>query len=258
MNEAPHSNWGVMPVLFHVNGTAVPGYSFFILLGLLLGCAFYVWKSWGNPLPLEHKLSLLLAAVVGGIIGAKIPIWVQYFPTLIAAHDIMRWFPGRTIVGGLVGGVLAVTLVKYIFHIQMKTGDAFAPALALAITVGRLGCFCAGCCYGVPANLPWAVNFGDALPRHPTQIYEAIFAALLFGYLLFMEKKLAARTGELFRHFMLSYFTFRFLIEFLRQEPRPYLGLTLAQVVSFGIVLYYITVYRTRLANVEVATQEVV
>ena len=100
--------------------------------------------------------------------------------------------------------------------------------LALAVAVGRIGCFCNGCCYGIETDLPWGVDFGDHLRRHPTQIYESLFhlamAALLFEI---------ARRG-LFRHqrlklYLIAYCAFRFVTEFIRPEPPLGLGLTFYQ-----------------------------
>ena len=82
---------------------------------------------------------------------------------------------GKTIVAGLAGAYLAVEWAKRVLGVRVKTGDTFALPLALALAVGRWGCFFNGCCYGVETGLPWGVNFGDGVRRHPTQIYESLF-----------------------------------------------------------------------------------
>src|SRR4029450_6126480 len=82
----------------------------------------------------------------------------------------------------------AVELTKLVLHIHVKTGDTFALPLALALAVGRFGCFFNGCCFGQPSNLPWAVDFGDGIRRHPTQLYEVLFHLTMAGVLIFLMR----------------------------------------------------------------------
>src|SRR5207237_7106808 len=121
--------------------------------------------------------ALGLAAFIGGALGGKVP-WIL--------ADSGRWFDltawtadGKTITTGLIGAYLAVEGTKRALGVRIKTGDAFALPLALALAVGRWGCFFNGCCHGMPTDLPWGVPFrtvGGAWVRcHPTQIYELLF-----------------------------------------------------------------------------------
>jgi phosphatidylglycerol:prolipoprotein diacylglycerol transferase len=258
MPELPRHPWGICPVLFHIGGIAVPAYGVFILLGLI-AAALSVWHSARRSGYQEgHAGMLLLAALVGGTLGAKLPVWLMHGREILAAHSPEAVLSGRTVVGGLIGGTLAVVLARRWLGLRSRSGNLFAPALALGIAIGRWGCFCVGCCFGVPTGLPWGVNFGDGILRHPTQIYESLYALGLFAVLKVVERRgvppcnlspnpSPARGGEqtgpkpgaLFRAFMLGYFSFRFLIEFLRTDTRLALGLTLAQYVSLGVVLYY-------------------
>src|SRR5919204_429820 len=73
--------------------------------------------------------------------------------------------------------------------IRVKTGDTFALPLALALALGRWGCFCNGCCFGKPTDLPWGVDFGDGVRCHPTQIYESLFHALMALVLLELMRR---------------------------------------------------------------------
>ena len=82
---------------------------------------------------------------------------------------------GKTIVGALIFGLISVELMKRYIGVRQSTGDLYAIPLALGIAIGRIGCFLTGLSdntYGTPTTLPWAVNFGDGIPRHPTQLYE--------------------------------------------------------------------------------------
>jgi len=168
-------------------------------------------------LPARARRTLALAAFVGGVLGARLPF------LLAGQHAFLH--DGKTILSGLAGGYLAVEVAKAALGIRVKTGDTFALPLALACTVGRFGCFCHGCCAGVRTGLPWACDFGDGVPRHPTQLYEALFHLAMAWALYAMLRKDALRRQRL-KLYLIAYCGFRFAIEFLRTEPRVALGLT--------------------------------
>jgi len=182
-------------------------------------------RRFQKPLALSRseRLGILIGAFCGAMIGAKLPFVLSDWDGLRSGA---AWFSdGKTIMFGLVGGYAGVEIAKAILQIRVKTGDSFAVPVALAVAVGRLGCFRAGCCYGTPTNLPWGVDFGDGLARHPAQLYEAAFhltaAAILY---LLLRKGLFA--CQLFKLYVLAYLVFRFLTEFVRPEPRLWLDLT--------------------------------
>ena len=107
------------------------------------------------------------------MIGAKLPFVLADWQGLLSGR---AWFEnGKTIVFGMVGGYFGVELAKALLGVRVKTGDSFAVPVAAAVAVGRLGCFAAGCCHGRSRALPWGVDFGDGLRRHPTQLYESAF-----------------------------------------------------------------------------------
>jgi len=237
MTNPTHEHWGVCPML-QLGGVAVPAYGAFMLLALIAGITVYALLARKTPVQGQQGLLLLLAAVIGGVLGAKIPVWVMNWRQILAAlPDIGPLLSGRTVVGGLIGGVLSVIVARRWLGIAMPSGNLFAPAIALAIAVGRIGCFLAGCCYGTA--VPWGVDFGDGITRHPTQLYESAFALALFIFLL-ATRRIFSEPGRLFGIFMIAYFAFRFGVEFLRAGDVTSLGLTLAQIASLGVVAYYL------------------
>jgi phosphatidylglycerol---prolipoprotein diacylglyceryl transferase len=126
---------------------------------------------------------------------------------------------GKTIAGGLLGGWLGVETMKLVTGIRQRTGDLFALPLCVGIAVGRIGCFIAGLAddtYGKPTALPWAVDLGDGIGRHPVQAYEMLFLALL-GVVV----SLPAQWGEgaRFRIFLAGYLSWRVAIDFLKPQP---------------------------------------
>lgn len=232
--HAAQAGWGIHPTLFTVGSLPISSYSFFVVLGLVAAVGLYFWNTRGKPVG-NNGLIIACSALVGGILGAKLPIWMVNLPKLIADPSAASLLPGRTIVGGLIGGVLAVWLVKRKLGITQRLGNYLVPSLALGIAVGRLGCFFAGCCYGTATSLRWGVDFGDQIARHPTQLYEAAFAAALFVVAQSTLEKWVP--GRLFRWFMAVYFAWRFAIEFIRVNPVATLGLTYYQLVAAGVVL---------------------
>lgn len=231
--------WGIRPVLFSVGGVGVPSYGFFILLALIVGICVYWREARRNRSMSENTLYIALAAVVGGILGAKIPIAILHTRELFTGDGAwaLLW-SGRSIVGGLAGGAIAVFLVKRRLKMTERKGNLFAPAIALGVAVGRIGCFLRGCCHGTPTRLPWGVDFGDGVARHPTQLYESLFMLVLFAILAVAKRK-TTHPAVLFWALMFSYFTFRFFVEFIRTEEVWWLGLTLFQWISLAMAMVY-------------------
>ncbi len=228
--------WGIRPILFQIGSIKINSYSFFVLSGLIVGLVIYYILAKKEKKLSEESFYILIAGLFGGIIGAKLPIWIMNFPKIIQdLPDMTAFLSGRTITGGLIGGTLAVLYIKKRLGIKEKKGNLFAPSIAIGIAIGRIGCFLRGCCYGTQTKLPWGVDFGDNILRHPTQIYESIFMSGLFLFLLYKRKR--AAPGYLFYLLMNIYFIFRFFEEFIRENPH-YLGLTLFQYISIGALIF--------------------
>lgn len=229
------AEWGIRPVLFTVRPYEIAAYSFFLLFGLLAAIGLFFYNTRGKRS--GNGLTIAAAALVGGIIGAKLPIWIANAPALLHDPSAAALLSGRTIVGGIVGGALTVFLVKRKLGIKERLGNYLVPSLLLGVFFGRLGCFLAGCCYGATTALPWGVDFGDELLRHPTQLYEALFVLGLFLVAQVCIQRLPP--GRLFDLFMVAYFGWRFVVEFIRVNPSAALGLTYYQLVAAGVVLLY-------------------
>jgi prolipoprotein diacylglyceryltransferase len=191
----------------------------------------------------ETTLAVAVGAIVGAALGAKIA-WVLYDPAY-AFTDFPDWrhlLAGKSIIGALLGGLACVELAKRALGVRGSTGDAFAFPLMLGMGIGRIGCFLAGLddgTYGNPTRLPWGVDFGDGIARHPTQIYEQIFLAL-WAVLLIRRGKYLRQPGDRFRAFMIGYLLYRLLIEWIRPIPMWYLGLFSGlQLLCIAGLLYY-------------------
>lgn len=204
----------------------------------------------------RRRVVVLAGAVLGALLGAKLLHALTFAPALWAARaPLGAWLGGKTLVGGLLGAIAGVELAKRSLGIRTPTGDAFVLPLGAGIALGRLGCFAAGLAdgtYGIPTALPWGIDFGDGVRRHPTQLYEALFVAAL-GLVLARWRSPRVLAGERFRLFVAGYLGFRFVIEFLKPPfgaatslpaaaPVPvalYGGLTAIQLASLaGLALY--------------------
>ena len=159
------------------------------------------------------------------MLGAKLPFVFSDWDSFLRGA---AWFSnGNTILCGLVGGYFGVEAAKWSLGIRVKTGDSFAVPVPVAVSIGRLGCFQAGCCYGTPTTLPWGVVFPlvDASPRHPTQLYESAFHLLAAVGLAVLLKQGLFR-GQLIKLYILAYVVYRFLTETIRPETRLFGNLT--------------------------------
>jgi phosphatidylglycerol---prolipoprotein diacylglyceryl transferase len=179
----------------------------------------------GDVVAEPQRWTVLAAAAVGALAGSRLLGIGEQWPTVMEAWRTGQTLRlllapgGKTIVGGLLGGWLAVELVKRLSGIRRRTGDLFALPLCMGIAVGRVGCFVAGLAddtYGKPTRLPWAVNWGDGIGRHPVQIYEILFLALL-GFAV--SRRTLLPEGARFRIFMAGYLGWRIAIDFLKPQP---------------------------------------
>jgi prolipoprotein diacylglyceryltransferase len=175
----------------------------------------------GDALNEEHRWAVIAAAAVGALVGSRLLGLLEQAPAMgLHWSDWIR--PGgKTIVGGLLGGWLAVELLKLVMRVRGRTGDLFAVPLCIGIAIGRLGCFFAGLAddtYGVATKLPWGVDFGDGVKRHPTQLYEFLFLAVLAVVLWKWQQRPHAE-GQIFRGFMAAYLVWRLAIDFIKPQP---------------------------------------
>jgi prolipoprotein diacylglyceryltransferase len=139
---------------------------------------------------------------------------------------------------------------------RRSTGDLFVFPLIVGMAIGRIGCFLTGLSdrtYGVATSLPWGIDFGDGIRRHPTQLYEIAFL-LVVGAILQSLRSRLHENGDIFKAFMLAYLSWRFAIGFIQPEV-PLAGLSAIQWACLATLLYYAVILRKRvvLARTQVA-----
>jgi phosphatidylglycerol---prolipoprotein diacylglyceryl transferase len=191
----------------------------------------------------SQKTSLIVGGMLGALAGAKLLVILQHI--YLVWQDWRLWLlllvRGKTVVGALLGGIIGVEFTKKQIGVTQSTGDAFVYPLILGTAIGRVGCFLTGLSdrtYGIATTLPWGVDFGDGIFRHPTQLYEIVFLLLLIFYLKF-RSHYQIQVGDLFKFYVVSYLTFRFLIDFIKPDFHPILGMSVIQFAClFGIIYY--------------------
>lgn len=185
----------------------------------------------GDTLNDDQRWTIIVAAAMGAWLGAKSLHVLNEWNTFRTVGWRMLVLPGgKTLVGGILGGWAVVEWVKARRGIVTRTGDLFAVPLAIAIAVGRIGCFSAGLddhTTGTPTALFSGIDFGDGVRRHPTALYEAFFAILLAVALTFYARR-KGPPGRVFNAFILAYGAFRLGVDFLKPYDRV-LGLCAIQ-----------------------------
>jgi phosphatidylglycerol---prolipoprotein diacylglyceryl transferase len=247
------------PVLFEVPGIGWKVHSFGVMLVIAVFAALRLadWRARRVKIDPVSLQDLALWLIVGGVVGARVFYVVQHHETIHSFLDLFKFWQGGivlygSLLGGLLGGVLYWLRRPFPF---LATADVVAPTLALAIALGRIGCFLNGCCYGDPCELPWAVSFPSgsppwveevetglisptsaySLPLHPTQIYSLIDGLIILA-LLMAYYPLRRRDGEVMALLMVTYPITRFLIEQLRgDEGIFFAGMTVSQNLSLLI-----------------------
>jgi phosphatidylglycerol:prolipoprotein diacylglycerol transferase len=224
-------------------GTQLQLHWLFETIAYVVGFRLYLWqrRRRGDVIGDGPRWSIVAAAIAGAAIGSKLLYWLEDPAlTLQHANDLVFLMAGKTVVGGLVGGLIAVEATKKFIGVRESTGDLFAVALALGIAIGRIGCFLAGLqdrTYGLPTTLPWGVDFGDGIARHPTQLYEAAFLAWLAWHLARASQRPHVN-GDLYKLFMVSYLGLRLAIDFIK-PGLAFGGLTSIQWVCLLTLVHY-------------------
>lgn len=199
-------------------------------------------RARGDVVDARTRRFLSAAALIGGVVGSHVLFAVEDIATLHAiAADPVRVLQGKTIIGGLIGGLLAVEAVKARKGVTVATGDLLVVPLAIGIAIGRIGCFLTGLddgTSGVATGLPLGVDFGDGVPRHPTQLYEIAFLLLLLMALMRFSS-LAPPAGDAFKLFLLGYLSFRVVVDFIKPASRV-AGLSVLQWACLAVIAYYV------------------
>ncbi len=235
------------PVNIPIGKSHIPVHFVCETLAYIIGYRYYSYlrNKTHDLITTDDRLIIFIGAAAGAFLGSHI-VGVFEDPPLLIHFNHVYFLGNKTIVGGMLGGLVAVELTKKQLRITTSSGDLMVYPLILAMLIGRTGCFLAGLddgTFGIPSNVPWAINFGDGIPRHPTNLYEILFWIVLWVTLYTIEKHKQLTDGARFKIFLASYLLFRFLVEFIKPDYFFSFGLSVIQLVCLAGILYYYKVF---------------
>jgi len=234
----------MFPVLIRIGPITIHTYGFLIATAFLLGLWLALRQAAREGLSKEKITDIGFYALFAGIIGSRI-FFIATEWEHFSSHpaDMLKiWEGGLVFYGGVIFAIpVAVWYARRQGLLLWQTADIWAPSIAVGHAIGRLGCFCAGCCYGLPTDLPWGVTFNNpetlairGVPLHPTQLYESAAELLNFVILLAIRRRKAFH-GQLFWVYVLNYAVIRALIELFRGDrERGFIlpGISVSQGIS--------------------------
>ncbi len=217
------------PILWKIGGFTLHTYGVLLAIGFLL--AVYIALKEARRVNISPNIVMdlafyvLISALIGSRLFYVLSSWHEFRDQPISIFFF--WRGGLVFYGGLIGAFLVGLWYVKKNRLKFKPlADLVAPSIALGQAIGRLGCFSAGCCYGQPTKVPWAVTFKDPhtlapphIPLHPTQLYESLATFSIFLILIIMRRRERFQ-GKLFWYYLLFYASARFIIEFFRGDPR--------------------------------------
>jgi len=236
------------PVYINLFSIHLPLHAVTETLGMFIGFRYFLYlrKKQGDGIVSSNRTWAIIGAIFGALFGSRLLGALENPPGLLHAHNLLLYiYQNKTIVGGLLGGLLGVELIKKAIGERHSTGDLFVYPLILAMIIGRIGCFTMGIyeeTYGLSTSLPWGMNLGDGQLRHPVSLYEIIFLILLWQMLAFISQRRPLVNGARFKLFMIAYLLFRFLLDFIKPGYRFAFGIGSIQLACLAGLCYYLPV----------------
>jgi phosphatidylglycerol:prolipoprotein diacylglycerol transferase len=222
------------PILFEIGRFPVYTYGVLLAAAYLLGLQYALTRARTRGLDPNRVMDLGIWIIISALVGAKLLLLIVEFDKYTAnPSELLDLFrSGGVFYGGLIAAVAVALWYLRRHRMPMWTvTDVFAPGIALGHVIGRMGCLFAGCCFGRPTDVPWAITFHNeyaaqnvgtplGVPLHPTQLYEAGAELLILVFLIATERRGRTFPGRTFWAYMFLYGVSRFIIEFYRGDPR--------------------------------------
>ena len=235
------------PIEFVLGPIRLNAHLVFEVLAFFFGFRYYIWRKGKttDTISYDNRWWIVIGAAFGALVGSRLLGALESPPDFFSgARGWLYYYQSKTVVGALLGGLFGVELTKKILKETQSSGDLFTFPLILGMMIGRVGCLSAGVSeptYGVPSTLPWAMDLGDGMLRHPTNLYEILFLGLLWITIHQLSQRVSLVSGSQFKLFMVSYLVFRFLIDFIKPVYEiPGIGLSSIQLACLlGLVYYY-------------------
>ncbi len=233
-------------------GYPLPMYGLLAIIGLIIAVFVATRLSKTAGVPASDIVFASFYCGIGILVGAKLMYFITMLPTFIANFEvfianpfgvILYVFSGFVFYGGLIGGALGVVIYCKQFKMSLKPFmQVAAPAIPLMHGIARIGCLCAGCCYGMEYDGPLAITYPDnsfthgmaGVPRFPTQIVETVVNLILCVCLYIMVKRGKSKDGQAIGVYIVVYSVMRFCLEFVRGDAvrGGFFGLSTSQWIS--------------------------
>ena len=233
------------PFTIQIGNTKILWHIVLETIGFIAGYRYFVFlrKKQGDIIENENRIWILIGATFGALLGSRLIGGLENPTEMFASKNVLIYFyENKTIVGGLLGGLFGVELVKKIIGETQKSGDLFTYPIILGMMIGRIGCFSMGIyeeTYGTITSLPWAMNLGDSALRHPVALYEILFLGCTWIFLIIIENKIAFAPGAKFKVFMILYLFFRLMLDFIKPHFTFSFGLSSIQLICIAGLIYY-------------------
>ena len=227
-----------------IGGIAINVHLILEYVAFFIGFQYYVYlrKNSKDAISSSNRLSIIVGAIFGALFGSRLMGFLENPLMELSFEQIVYLLNVKTIMGGLFGGLLGVEFVKWIVGEKKSSGDLFTLPLIVGIFIGRIGCFLSGIkefTYGSKTSFFMGMDLGDGINRHPTSLYELFFLAALFFFFRKLYYRNTLESGHLFQLFMISYFGFRFCIEFIKPNVFFTFGLSSIQWLCLLCLFYY-------------------
>jgi prolipoprotein diacylglyceryltransferase len=233
------------PIIIHIGDFQLPLHVLLEAVAFFAGFRYYLYlrRKGGDMFSSESRMFLIIGAIFGALAGSRL-VGAMEQPVLWwqSSHPLLYLYANKTVLGGFLGGIAGVELVKERMGEKRASGDLFVFPMILALCIGRLGCFSMGVyeeTYGLPTGLFTGMDLGDGLMRHPVALYEIVFLFLLWATLHRLLQCGILANGALFKLFMIAYLVFRLLLDFIKPHYNYPIGLSAIQICSLLGLLYY-------------------
>jgi prolipoprotein diacylglyceryltransferase len=233
------------PVYIEIGSTKILLHAVLEVIAFFTGFRYFLWlrKKHGDTIQTSNRTWIIIGAIFGALIGSRLIGGLEDPSQINKADNVLFYFyQNKTVLGGFLGGLVGVEIVKKIIREKQASGDLFVYPMILALIIGRVGCFFMGVyeeTYGTVTKLPMGMDLGDGQLRHPVSLYEILFLFLLWIGLKMLQKNFLLEHGALFKIFMIAYMVFRFVLDFIKPHYTFNVGLSTIQLTCIAGLFYY-------------------
>jgi prolipoprotein diacylglyceryltransferase len=234
------------PWQLQIGALQIPWHVILETTGIFAGFRYFLFlrKKQTDHIGTQNRIWILIGAIFGSVLGSRLVGGLEDPTALLQSKNLLlHFYQNKTILGGLLGGLAGVELMKLRIGESRSSGDLFTYPIILAMIIGRVGCFSMGIyeeTYGVVTNSVFGMDLGDGQHRHPVVLYEIVFLILLWISLYKAENSVLLAEGAKFKIFMICYIVFRLLLDFIKPHYTFRIGLSTIQITCILGLLYYI------------------